>query len=229
MRLGAFYKPLQSTFIHRRYHHHISFSHIKEELLSRPPNILKDPIDPENSRTLTNLLSVCLPLEVTKRIQYAKIPGLRNKHWYFFPQGHHLIYFPTGIPKRQLLPDGTDTLHYPGDPFVRRMWAGGSVTFNNADPLFERTTDRFYERQGILDSAICIEKIHNVEVKGLPNDEKIFVEIERRIRGKTPMTEKKLHEEPFSILETRTLVFMRAKDGDQIGIQSTLDRFVKRA
>lgn len=229
MRLGAFYKPLQLLSIHRRYNHASSFSHIKENLLSRPPNIIKDSLDPENSKILNSILSSILPIEVTKRIGNVRIPGLRSKHWHFFPQGHHLVYFPPGIPRSQLLFDGTDTLHYPGDPFIHRMWAGGSVTFNNTDPLFERSYERRHEQQGILHPATCVEKIQNVEVKGLPKKEKMFVEIERHIRGRTLVTERKLDEEPFSILETRTLVFMRAKDGDEIASQSTMDRFVKRA
>ncbi|OJD23536.1 hypothetical protein ACJ73_05114, partial [Blastomyces percursus] len=39
------------------------------------------------------------------------------------PAGHHLVYFPPQVPTSQLLPDGTDVLHYPGPPFNRRMWA----------------------------------------------------------------------------------------------------------
>jgi len=225
MRLGAFYKTPQYLSI-RRHSYHTSFSHIKEDLLSRPPNIIKELLSPTNSKTLTEILSTILPASGLGKKAYGNVPGLKNKHWYYFPQGHHLVYFPPGIPSDQLLPDGTDTLHYPGAPFERRMWAGGSVTFNDADPLYDRINEY---RRGTEHAAICTEKIRNVEIKGLLNDEKIFVEIERCIQGRSSMENKKPNMEPFSILETRTLVFMRAKDDDQNTIQSTSGRFVKRA
>ena len=51
------------------------------------------------------------------------------------PQGHHLVYFPPPVPDRSLLPDGTDSLHSPGAPFIKRLWGGGSLVFNQEERL----------------------------------------------------------------------------------------------
>ncbi|DAA75448.1 TPA_exp: Uncharacterized protein A8136_1845 [Trichophyton benhamiae CBS 112371] len=86
------------------------------------------------------------------------------------PRGHHLIYFPPQVPSSELLPDGCDELHSPGQPYNRRMWAGGSVRFfGDGGPLL--TGQR----------AVCVEGIREVNIKGKEGDEKIFVGIERRV------------------------------------------------
>ncbi|KAF7976710.1 hypothetical protein HWV62_5877 [Athelia sp. TMB] len=41
--------------------------------------------------------------------------------------GHHLAFFHPRTPEAQLRPDGTDADFCPPHPFVRRMWAGGSM------------------------------------------------------------------------------------------------------
>ncbi|EMR83441.1 putative chorismate mutase prephenate dehydratase protein [Botrytis cinerea BcDW1] len=88
------------------------------------------------------------------------------------PQSHHLVYFSPQIPHSALLPDGTDPLQSPGPPFVRRMWAGGSLVFNTTSG-----------EQLRLDNmrAACIERIVDVSVRGREGDEKVFVNIERRV------------------------------------------------
>jgi len=71
------------------------------------------------------------------------------------------------------MPDGTDKDHYPGWPFVRRMWAGGSVTFANTN-----------NRDFVLDGR----RVHCIETMGqpvlspnqIPGQEKIFIDIKRR-------------------------------------------------
>ncbi|KAF7904546.1 hypothetical protein EAF00_001880 [Botryotinia globosa] len=88
------------------------------------------------------------------------------------PQSHHLVYFSPQIPHDALLPDGTDPLQSPGPPFARRMWAGGSLVFN--------TTSGEQLRLGNMRAA-CIERIVDVSVKGREGDEKVYVNIERRV------------------------------------------------
>ncbi|GAD95828.1 conserved hypothetical protein [Paecilomyces variotii No. 5] len=130
--------------------------------------------------------------------------------------GHHLVYFPPQVTLSQLLPDGTDVLHTPGEPFNRRMWAGGRVRFpQQGGPLLDGRR------------AVCIEGIRDVRVKGLNGEEKIFVSIERRVAtvGEQETEEEirnrvwQASEEDFGdaeIIEKRDLVFLREKTPEQL-------------
>ncbi|KAI8826208.1 uncharacterized protein EV422DRAFT_515776 [Fimicolochytrium jonesii] len=51
------------------------------------------------------------------------------------PPAFHLAFFPPHIPERLLAPDGYDTHFAPPHPYIQRMWAGGSFTFNPHNPL----------------------------------------------------------------------------------------------
>jgi hydroxyacyl-ACP dehydratase HTD2-like protein with hotdog domain len=52
------------------------------------------------------------------------------------PQGHHIVYFPTAaVPESQLDSDGTETTYNPGNPFNRRMWAGGRIEWIQSTDL----------------------------------------------------------------------------------------------
>lgn len=130
--------------------------------------------------------------------------------------GHHLVYFPPQVTLSQLLPDGTDLLHSPGEPFNRRLWAGGRVRFPQiGDPLLDGSR------------AVCIETIRNVAVRGQQGEEKIFVAIERRI-GRVQEGEEESgirnriwkedeeHIGQASVIENRNLVFMREKTWEQV-------------
>lgn len=160
---------------------------------------------------------------------HTTLPSITNPPR--LPPGHHLIYFPPQVPLSQLLPDGTDTLHTPGEPFDRRLWAGGSVKF--ADPELLLNGRR----------AVCIESIRNVAVKGREGDEKVIVTIERRV-GTVPEEEaaeksweriwQRNADDPgeSAVVENRDLIFMRPKseeqlqhDQEQFGARS---RIVKR-
>lgn len=102
------------------------------------------------------------------------------------PLGHHLVYFPPQAPGSRLAPDGADRDHCPGAPFVRRLWAGGSVTF--ADGWEERL--RLDGRR-----AVCVESVEppllragagataadDADVPGLQgSSEKVLVDVVRR-------------------------------------------------
>ena len=97
----------------------------------------------------------------------------------FFPIGSHLVLFNPALPEDQLLPDGTDTLHSPGEPFVRRMWAGGSLRIDK-----ERYWDSSlgWVAQGVGFDGI--ERIKDVTLRGEGDATKLFVTIERRF-GRT--------------------------------------------
>lgn len=45
------------------------------------------------------------------------------------PPGYHLGYFTPTFLESQLSQDGTDLSYDPEDPFTRRMWAGGEITW----------------------------------------------------------------------------------------------------
>lgn len=91
--------------------------------------------------------------------------------------GDHLVWFNPAEATSKLLPDGTDATHSPGEPWVRRMWAGGSIQL---------------KPNGYLDYARCCtagtvmagtEQIKHVRLHGEGDTAKIFVTIERRFAG----------------------------------------------
>ncbi|PCH10504.1 hypothetical protein PENOC_000200 [Penicillium occitanis (nom. inval.)] len=143
------------------------------------------------------------------------------------PSGHHLVYFPPQVTLSQLLPDGTDILHTPGEPFNRRLWAGGKITFPQ---LGAESSNLLLNGQ----RAVCVENINNVDVHGSEGNEKILVTIDRRF------TEVHEHEDETQIrarvasngsevlVEKRTLFFMRDLDLEQqIERDRRKSRFVK--
>lgn len=166
--------------------HSSNLSHLQEEMTSRRLPIVRDIL------TLT-------PSSLLQRTLTDFLPFIRiNAKPSYLPYGYHLIHFPTNVRLSTLLPDGTDAMQSPGDPFTRRMWAGGSIIFERAIKL---DNSAFH----------CIEHIVDVHVKGHENDQKIFVKIERKIYpGKYPGDRKKQGENIIPhLVETRTLVFMR--------------------
>jgi len=162
------------------------------------------------------------------------------------PQGHHLVYFAPRILEKDLLPDGTDTEHSPGAPFVRRLWAGGSLVFHPQTDYILRLS-----KHNTSSSAVCVEDITDVKVAGSQGKEKVFVEIRRRVRGiharfdgriegdSRPIEECWDTLDPskgpdggigmFALVEKRTLVFMRGKSEEEVkeDVEKQL-RIVKR-
>lgn len=198
-------------------------SSLHEKLTMRKPNFTYDYLSPTPSHLLNISLADFLPqscyppgftigdLELP-RIPRANVPSPSSR----LPQGHHLIYFSPQVPSSKLLPDGTDPLQSPGDPFVRRMWAGGTLHFDN----HLRDQPELNNRR-----VYCREYIPSVIVKGLDGDEKVYVNIERQIGyvGTTPeneaLSDSGPHDSlanseiryPAAITEIRNIVFMREK------------------
>lgn len=151
-----------------------------KELTSRKPNIIYDYLSPTPSHLLNISLADFLPPTCYPdnfKLQDLTLPftttlGNECSDAALLPQSHHLVYFSPQIPHSALLPDGTDPLQSPGPPFARRMWAGGSLVFN--------TTSGEQLRLGNMRAA-CIERIVDVSVKGREGDEKVYVNIERRV------------------------------------------------
>ncbi|KAL8706761.1 MAG: hypothetical protein Q9225_007917 [Loekoesia sp. 1 TL-2023] len=137
--------------------HSSSFSHLKEELISRNLPPIFDRSSPTPSRLLYETL-------------HDVFPQLKPDPYNWMRKGYHLIYFPSDSKVSSLFPDGTDPLHSPGPPFTRRMWAGGDVTFHKDLKLFGQ-------------KLRCSESISDVEIKGKEGEEKVFVTIRRSINN----------------------------------------------
>lgn len=231
-----------------------TFANLRYELLSRPPKCYYDYLTPTNS----HLLSVTLADQLSPAQQHDPIPGGGRPyppprssdvdHWTLpkihrdngaepahpLPQGHHLVYFPPTHPSSALLPDGTDADHWPGPPFTRRLWAGGSLSFAQG-----------WERRLLLDKrrAACVERVEDVRIRAgagvapqsdgggdagevgahhNPAGDKVFVDVVRRY-GAVGEDEdavsggevvRRVERDP-AIVERRTLVFLtgRADEG----------------
>ncbi|KAH7390461.1 hypothetical protein BKA66DRAFT_439776 [Pyrenochaeta sp. MPI-SDFR-AT-0127] len=141
------------------------FQQLRAEMLDRDTTYLLEDITAQSGHKLANTLSGFLPE------QWCRPPDFKKP---VLPIGHYLIWFNPALPSDKLLPDGTDMLHSPGEPWVRRMWAGGSVQLK---------PDAYFHRKNgfTLDTAIAgAERIKDVQLRGKDGDLKIFVTIERR-------------------------------------------------
>lgn len=186
----------------------VDFEAIQDEMASRKPKTIYDFLSPTPSHLLNISLSDYLPPETYPphfTTRDLTLPSAEPAAAAPMPQGHHLVYFPPQIPPSQLLPDGTDPDHSPGGPFVRRMWAGGSVRFADG-----------WQEQLRLDGrrALCVESIGDVSfTEGrAPGAEKVFVDVWRRYgavgQGDGARDVAAVQSSP-AIEEKRVLVFMR--------------------
>ncbi|KAJ5641557.1 hypothetical protein N7490_005557 [Penicillium lividum] len=194
---------------------------LHHDLTTRKLPLTFDYLHPQQSYLLTLSLQGLLPQPRCHNAS-PNLPSIKNPSP--LPVGHHLIYFPPQVTLSQLVPDGCDVLHTPGDPFNRRMWAGGNVRFPTPGPLLDGSR------------AVCIESIRNVSVKGREGDEKVIVTIERRV-GTVPegepeestwsriWMENEAELGDSSLIENRDLIFMRPKTAEQIALDR--EQFVK--
>ncbi|KAJ5095139.1 hypothetical protein N7532_007430 [Penicillium argentinense] len=192
-----------------------SLAGLHHQLTARKLPLTYDYLHPQPSHLLNLTLNDLLPPSPTSKNLSTPLPSIRNPSP--LPISHHLIYFPPQVTLSQLLPDGTDTLHTPGPPFNRRLWAGGNIRFPGRSPLLDGSR------------AVCIESIRNVTVKGREGEEKVIVTIERRV-GTVPeeesepetwrrlWTENEAADGEASVVENRDLIFMRAKSAEQIRV-----------
>ncbi|KAH8434705.1 uncharacterized protein LDX57_012345 [Aspergillus melleus] len=187
---------------------------LSRELTSRRLPLTFDYLHTQPSHLLDLTLRDILPHSRPLGREDSVLPSVKSA--FPLPAGHHLVYFPPQVTLSQLLADGTDTLHSPGGPFNRRLWAGGRVRFPTRSGL-------------VLDGsrAVCIETIRDIVCKGRPGEEKVIVRIERRI-GPVQESEQedsirarlwREDEEDFgqsSIIENRDLIFMREKSPEEL-------------
>ena len=222
----------------RQIRHSSSFEQLREELLARELPLLYD----TPTLTQSHLLDATL-VDFLPPFQASTFPKPGDLNLLSCPplrQGHHIVYFPPPTRLSSLLPDATDPEQSPGEPFVRRMWAGGQIKFFP----FHRQQLRPVSTLGV-----CLERISDVVVKGLPGEEKVFVTIERRFSGSYPnqfkydnnvvklegtgwrdqisskppgeIRRSLLYDPNCSIIERRNLVFMRRRDLDAAKKSST--------
>ncbi|KAG2357672.1 hypothetical protein BDR07DRAFT_1419598 [Suillus spraguei] len=110
--------------------------------------------------------------------------------------GHHLAFFHPRNPEVSLRADGTDADFCPPEPFTRRMWAGGTMAWNNDQPL----------RVG--EKATAVSTVAKVEKKGFEvGKPMIFVKqrIEVTVEGqsKPGMVEERAHVYQASVVGRR--------------------------
>ena len=193
------------------------FAHIQQSLPARRIPVVYDYAVPTPSHLLHIALADFLPSSSTSSANGdPRVLPSTSHNPLDLPPAHHLIYFPPPIPSHDLLPDGTDPLQSPGPPFVRRMWAGGSVRFNSSRPTLLNGS-----------RIACLEAIRDVSIKGTPGSEKIFVGIERRVgpcsEGESEDTTRSRlwqdAEESFGehvgVIERRNIVFMKERSKEQ--------------
>ncbi|KAG1782564.1 hypothetical protein EV702DRAFT_1065238 [Suillus placidus] len=100
--------------------------------------------------------------------------------------GHHLAFFHPRNPEAVLRTDGTDADFCPPEPFTRRMWAGGTMTWNKERAL------------KIGEKATAVSTVAKVEKKGFEvGKPMIFVKqrIEVTVEGRSEpgMVEERAH------------------------------------
>ena len=187
--------------------HSSDLSELKAEMTARKLPAIPDVLTVIPTRLLNATLADFLPNRFVAR------PAT-------LPFGYHLVHFPPPIRSSKLLPDGTDPMQSPGGLFTRRMWAGGDITFG---------------KSGKLDNSPihCVERITAVQVRGLEENQKIFVNIERSVfPGEKPGASRDEAGRWIGNLlkETRTLVFMRSdRPKAPVDASNPSDKVVKPA
>ncbi|KAI0887207.1 HotDog domain-containing protein [Annulohypoxylon maeteangense] len=171
---------------------------IRNDMKDRPFQWTRDYMSPTNSTLLNVALADFIPQEcIFGTINTRSI--IANKP---LPEGHHFAYFPLQKTSSELCPDGTDPFHSPGDPFVRRMWAGGSIDFTETFRLNSRSID-------------CKEWIEDIAFKGPGGQEKIFATIRREYMMSADRNVPLGVSQVPRITERRSLVFMRGLSKEQ--------------
>ena len=178
--LKAVYRSFRSPF--KRLN---SLAQIKEDLLSRSFEPTLDYPTPIPAYLLSRTLQGVLPARYQDLFRdgavyhstLSKTPRWPPKHCsaslldaFHAPPTYHLVYLPSPTRLFSLLPDGTDTLHSPGPPFTRRVWAGCTISHLNLFPLSGRGSP-----------LLCHERVTDVKCEGRPGKERLFVHIERDV------------------------------------------------
>ncbi|KAG5361930.1 Mesaconyl-C(4)-CoA hydratase [Yarrowia sp. C11] len=123
------------------------------------------------------------------------------------PPGFHMAYFNPCDPEPTLASDGYSEQQAPGEPFVNRMWLGGSVEFHKGRQL------------SMGQQSTCDESLIQVREPGSSSSgDKLLVTIQRDLRNDSQPAE-----EP-AVTEKRTLIYMKAETGQKRG--ATFDKII---
>ncbi|KAJ7035565.1 hypothetical protein C8F04DRAFT_511511 [Mycena alexandri] len=162
--------------------------------------VLADWINSPKHLTLTDTLSVerlsdlyiTLPTRDGSQSPYEP-PKLSEP----LPYGSHLVFFHPRNPESALRRDGSDPEFCPPKPFTRRMWAGGSITWDNDNPLL------------VGESAVASSTVTEIEEKVYKSNTLVFVTqtIEITMVGKTrpSVVEQRSHAYIATLTETGRL------------------------
>jgi hypothetical protein len=195
-------------------------------MLHRNFTPLQDNLDRHTRNALEDTISKFMPSDWIAMENSAGPDGP-------MPLGYHLVYCNPALFK--LLPDGTDSIHSPGGPFVRRVWGGGSLKMN--------LMNYWHHHHGFFPGSqvVCSECITDVKRRGSPETEKIIVTVERRfinmwsILVEAGATKRKNHKERrryanaynrsweagegkdvTSLVEERQLIFMKQRTATEL-------------
>ncbi|KAG1878041.1 hypothetical protein DFJ58DRAFT_712666 [Suillus subalutaceus] len=119
--------------------------------------------------------------------------------------GHHLAFFHPRNPEALLRTDGTDADFCPPEPFTRRMWAGGTMTWNKERAL------------KVGEKATAVSTVAKVEKKGFELG-KPMIFVKQRIevtmdgRSEPGMVEERAHVYQASVASVGSRVPRQVKD-----------------
>lgn len=105
------------------------------------------------------------------------------------PPGYHLAYFTPAALSSELGEDGTDTSYNPREPFTRRMWAGGELTWDRNNPL--RVGQHVAETTELLSADTKVTRL---------GEEMIVVHVQKTYKN----------EEGLALIDGRDWVFRKA-------------------
>ncbi|KAJ2368703.1 hypothetical protein IW150_005337 [Coemansia sp. RSA 2607] len=96
-------------------------------------NVLWDRMDPRQITLLDQTIRPYLPASYPRLPRDAQVSDIAEGS--AMPPGAHLVYFPSSANEFELSTDGYLADEAPPKPFEQRVWAGGLIEFNTANPL----------------------------------------------------------------------------------------------
>ena len=191
------------------------FQKVRDDLLSRRPRYHSEELDPTHYDQFNTTLNGFEPSTAIRR-------GTSRVR---VPLAELLTRFNVRVQSAELLDDGTDPFHFPGEPWIRRMWAGGAVKVNPGQRLGAKagTVTPFK----LKETVACLERIKDVRLQGTGDEEKIYVTVERyfaldsasNVAARRVLQAGDFSESP--VTEERNLVFMKAKKESELAPDSS--------
>lgn len=200
------------------------FQKVRDDFLGRRPRYHPEELDVSHYDHFHTTLNGFEPSTYVRR-------GTSKAH---VPLAELLTRFNVRVKSAELLDDGTDPFHFPGKPWIHRMWAGGSVRVRPGRKLGARAGSVTPFR--LRETVACLERIQDVRLQGTGDEAKIYVTIERSF-ALSPYSDvesesalpaddfKRVRVDPdwsnAPVTETRTLVFKKAKASAELAFDMT--------